>query len=129
MVGDVKVGKSQILNRYIYNSFEHFYAGTLSVDFGLKRVKINDLLIHVQIWDIAGLKNFIGIAISYYFLSTIAICVIDINDERALIMAQKWITDIKNKAFLKNGDNIPIILLCNKVCNILYIFVETQSNR
>lgn len=66
ILGDPGVGKTNILQRYINNTFSHQYQCTLAVDFFAKTLKIKDFNVRVQFWDTAGQERFNTISQTYY---------------------------------------------------------------
>ena len=60
LIGDPSVGKTSFVNRYTNDEFRNDYKGTVGVDFALKVVHLsNDVVIKLQLWDIAGENKFI----------------------------------------------------------------------
>ena len=58
LIGDPSVGKTSFVNRYTNDEFRTDYKGTVGVDFALKVVHLtNDIVIKLQLWDIAGQDN------------------------------------------------------------------------
>lgn len=114
VIGDVATGKTSIIQRYVYKTFDENHQATLGVDFSLKRVRVEDTQLNVQMWDIAGQERFIGLAPTYYKHAVAAIVVFDITNKNTLDNAAKWKADVDDKVFLRNGDNIPVVLFANK---------------
>lgn len=115
VIGDVATGKTSFIQRYVYKTFDEHHHATLGVDFALKRVRIDNTLVNVQLWDIAGQERFIGLAPTYYRHAVGAIVVFDITQVGTLENSKKWKADVDDKVLLRNGDNIPVVLLANKV--------------
>ena len=80
-----------------------------------KHVRVDDMTLKVQLWDIAGQDRFIGLAPTYYRHAVAAIVAFDITNASSLQNARKWKIDVDDKVFLRNGDNIPVVLFANKV--------------
>ena len=51
-----------------------------------------------------------------------AIVAFDITKATSLENARKWKLDVDDKVFLRNGDNIPVVLFANKVILFCYFF-------
>jgi len=125
VIGDVATGKTSIIQKYVYKTFAEHHHATLGVDFALKRVRVEDTLLNVQLWDIAGQERFIGLAPTYYKHAVAAIVVFDISKIQTLESAKKWKADVDDKVFLRNGDNIPVVLFANK----WDLVEENEANR
>ena len=55
VIGDLGVGKTSFIKRYVHQFFSVHYRATIGVDFALKVINWNeDTLIRLQLWDIAG---------------------------------------------------------------------------
>jgi Ras-related protein Rab-32 len=115
VIGDVATGKTSIIQRYVYKTpFDEQHRPTLGVDFALKRVRVEETLLNVQLWDIAGQERFIGLAPAYYKHAVAALVVFDITRKETLAKSADWKRDVDDKVFLRNGDNIPVVLFANK---------------
>lgn len=56
VIGDLGVGKTSIIKRYVHQIFSQHYRATIGVDFALKVLQWDgDTVIRLQLWDIAGL--------------------------------------------------------------------------
>lgn len=55
VIGDLGVGKTSIIKRYVHQIFSQHYRATIGVDFALKVLQWDgDTVIRLQLWDIAG---------------------------------------------------------------------------
>jgi len=88
------------------------------VDFALKRVRVNNTDINVQLWDIAGQERFSGLSRIFYTHAVAAIIVYDLFQRDSFDAVIKWKKDIDAKVFLPSGAKIPVLLLGNK-CDLL----------
>lgn len=58
VLGDLGVGKTSVIKRYVHQIFSQHYRATIGVDFALKVLQWDhDTVIRLQLWDIAGLFN------------------------------------------------------------------------
>ena len=110
VIGDSGVGKSNILLRYIYNSFSEEFKTTVGVEFGAKNIEIEKKIFRIQIWDTAGQENFRSIARAYYKNSVCACIVYDISNRSSFENIQMWIDDC-TKQTLKS---VLLVLIGNK---------------
>jgi small GTP-binding protein len=53
-VGDVGVGKTSIISRFITGHFNPNHDYTVGIEFGDKKITINNRIVKLQIWDTAG---------------------------------------------------------------------------
>merc|ERR1712113_510786 len=115
VIGDHNTGKTLIVRRYVYKQFDEYSVeATIGMDIASKHVRVDDMTLKVQLWDIAGQDRFIGLAPTYYRHAVAAIVAFDITNASSLQNAKKWKTDVDDKVFLRNGDNIPVVLFANK---------------
>jgi Ras-related protein Rab-1A len=54
LVGESGVGKSCLLLRYTDETFSNTFISTIGVDFKMKKIRLNDRNVKLQIWDTAG---------------------------------------------------------------------------
>ena len=110
IIGDSGVGKSNILGRYLTNTFKQDTKSTVGVEFGSKKVTVNDVNIKLQIWDTAGQERYRAITSAYYKGSKGCFIVYDITSTQTFEDVEKWYEEIN-----KSGDKgISIVLVGNK---------------
>ncbi|KAI8067657.1 P-loop containing nucleoside triphosphate hydrolase protein [Gilbertella persicaria] len=118
VVGDLGTGKTSIIRRYVHNIFSSNYKSTIGVDFALKVIQWeNDLIVRLQLWDIAGQERFGNMTRVYYKEALGAIVVYDISRPQTFEGVTKWKNDIDTKVALPDawgGGQIPVILMANK---------------
>ena len=110
IIGDSGVGKSNILLRYIYNSFSEEFKTTVGVEFGAKNIEIDKKVYRIQIWDTAGQENFRSIARAYYKNSVCACVVYDISKHSSFEDIQVWIDDCTKQT----AKSVLLFLIGNK---------------
>ncbi len=54
IVGDVGVGKTSLISRFITGQFNPNHDLTVGIEFGDKKIAVNNRTIKLQIWDTAG---------------------------------------------------------------------------
>ncbi len=110
LIGDSGVGKSNILSRYLTDTFTYDSKATVGVEFGSKSMEIEGNKIKMQIWDTAGQERYKSITNAYYKGAKGALLVFDLTKKTSFENVDKWIVDLKT-----NGDEqISIILIGNK---------------
>ena len=58
VLGDMDVGKTSIMRRFIDNSFPNQHISTIGIEFGLKEMIIDDKRVQIQMWDRAEEEPF-----------------------------------------------------------------------
>lgn len=110
IIGDSFVGKTNILSKYLHNTFTQDTKATVGVEFGSKNVTIDNNFIKAQIWDTAGQERYKSITNAYYKGSKGAFVVYDITKKETFINVDKWISDIQ----ANSNSNLSIVLIGNK---------------
>ena len=111
IIGDSSVGKSNILLRYVHNSFNPEFLTTIGVEFGAKNIEINKKIFRIQIWDTAGQENFRSITRAYYKNSVCAIVAYDITKRTSFENVQEWIDEVRSQS----PKQILLVLVGNKI--------------
>jgi Ras-related protein Rab-11A len=110
IIGDSSVGKSNIMSRYLKNEFSLDSKATVGVEFGAKKLELEEYSIKAQIWDTAGQERYKSIANVYYKGAKGAFVVYDITRMESFVNVDKWINELQNNG----GRDILIILIGNK---------------
>uniref|UniRef100_UPI00398EA36E ras-related protein Rab-32a n=1 Tax=Pristiophorus japonicus TaxID=55135 RepID=UPI00398EA36E len=115
VIGELGVGKTSLIKRYIHQLFSHNYRATIGVDFALKVLNWDpNTLIRLQLWDIAGQERFGNMTRVYYKEAVGAFVVFDISRRSTFDAVLKWKSDLDSKVKLPDGKPIPAVLLANK---------------
>ncbi|XP_074548957.1 ras-related protein Rab-32 [Halichoeres trimaculatus] len=115
VIGDLGVGKSSIILRYVNKRFDGGYKSSIGVDFALKTIEWDpSTVVRLQLWDIAGQERFKKMSRVYYKGAMGALVVFDITDSSTLEAAAEWKKDLDSKLCLDSGTPIPAVLLANK---------------
>ncbi|MHA1943754.1 MAG: Rab family GTPase [Candidatus Thorarchaeota archaeon] len=109
-LGDGAVGKTSLVGRYVYDSFEGDYLATIGTDIHIKMVRVGDTVVKLVIWDIAGQDNFAQLRRAYYMNASGAFFVFDTTRDETIARVDEWL----NALFTVTG-KIPLVLLENKV--------------
>lgn len=113
VVGDIAVGKSSIISRFIDNTFMPNHEYTVGVEFASKDITINNKTIKLQIWDTAGQEEFKAMTRSYYRSSAAALVVFDLTRKDTFRNVQRWVEDVKN-----NSHKDVILVLVGNKCDM-----------
>ena len=112
ILGDMSVGKTSFLTRYVDNTFDNFTLNTIGVDYVLKNVQMEDgSIVKLQIWDTAGQERFNSISKTYYRGAHAIVLLFSVVDKKSFGNAQKWLSQIKEEV----NEKVPIILVGNKI--------------
>ncbi|XP_043744348.1 ras-related protein Rab-32 [Cervus elaphus] len=115
VIGELGVGKTSIIKRYVHQLFSQHYRATIGVDFALKVLNWDSrTLVRLQLWDIAGQERFGNMTRVYYKEAVGAFVVFDISRGSTFDAVLKWKSDLDSKVHLPNGSPIPAVLLANK---------------
>lgn len=111
LVGDVSVGKTSVIERFVNNNFKDDYTCTIQAEQKTKIInEDSNTLIRMDIWDTAGQEKFRSLTRQYYRDSQGAILVFDITNKTTFDSLKTWIDDIKDYS----DKDIPIIIVGNK---------------
>ena len=108
-LGDSKVGKTNMIYRFVENKYSDEILVTLGFDIKTKIIKIMNKNILVKIYDTAGQERFNAVTKSLFQKVQGIILVYDISNEESFNNINFWISQI-NDNFL----NIKCILAGNK---------------
>jgi small GTP-binding protein len=108
-LGDGSVGKTALVRRFCENRFEESRVMTIGVDFQIKEMVIEDRLIKLSIWDVAGQDRFQFVRETFYRGSQAAALVYDCSKPETFHHLDRWVAEIR--AF---APRVPFILVANK---------------
>lgn len=109
-LGEQSVGKTSLITRFMYDSFDHTYQATIGIDFLSKTMYLEDRTVRLQLWDTAGQERFRSLIPSYIRDSTVAVVVYDITNVNSFNQTNKWIDDVR----AERGNDVIIMLVGNK---------------
>ena len=96
-LGDIYVGKTSIINQFMYETFDNNYQATIGIDFLSKTIHIGDAPMRLQLWDTAGQERFRSLIPNYIRDSSAAIIVFDLTNSSSFTSLDKWIEDVRNE--------------------------------
>ena len=79
ILGDLSVGKSSIITRFVHDKFEDFVSSTIGAAFISKKITIDDKIIKLDFWDTAGQERYRSLIPMYYRDAAVVIIVYDIT--------------------------------------------------
>ena len=106
--GNVAVGKTSIIERYINGSFQEKYNSTIQAEYKTKIINEDEnTSLRLNIWDTAGQEKFKSITRQFYRDSHGAIIVFDLTKKDTFDDVNNWIKEIKNNG---NTDTVIMVL-------------------
>ena len=140
VLGDSGVGKTNIIHRYITDTFSTETKATIGVEFFIKTFRVNNDIIKLEIWDTAGQERYKSITSAYYKGSKGALLVYDITRYPTFENLEKWMNEINekvkgslkmmiigNKSDLKDERQVSTETALEKAKNLNIPFMETSA--
>ena len=109
-LGEQAVGKTSIITRFMYDTFDNNYQATIGIDFLSKTMYLDDRTVRLQLWDTAGQERFRSLIPSYIRDSSVAVVVFDVTNKTSFANCDKWIEDVR----AERGGDVIILLVGNK---------------
>ncbi|KAI8875295.1 ras-domain-containing protein [Backusella circina FSU 941] len=109
-LGEQSVGKTSLITRFMYDTFDSTYQATIGIDFLSKTMYLEDKTVRLQLWDTAGQERFRSLIPSYIRDSSVAIIVYDISNRESFLSTSKWIEDVR----AERGNEAIVVLVGNK---------------
>jgi Ras-related protein Rab-6A len=110
-LGEQSVGKTSIITKFMYDSFDTAYQATVGIDFLSKTMYLSDKTVRLQLWDTAGQERFRSLIPAYIRDSSVAVVVYDVTNQESFHQTTKWINDVR----IERGDAVIVFLVGNKV--------------
>lgn len=114
LVGDVAVGKTSLIKRFVQDSFDDRYIATVGTKVTKKTVDVMwkgvPATLDMMVWDIMGEKGFRALLRDAYFegaQGVLAVC--DLTRKETFYDLNNWVTMVR-----KQVGNVPIVFLGNK---------------
>jgi len=109
-LGEQSVGKTSLITRFMYDSFDNTYQATIGIDFLSKTMYLEDRTVRLQLWDTAGQERFRSLIPSYIRDSSVAVVVYDVTNKKTFENTRKWVDDVRGE----RGNDVIIVLVGNK---------------
>jgi small GTP-binding protein len=111
LLGDLGVGKSSIIIRYVNDVFNEAHLSTLGASFFQKLIRVSDgIILKLGIWDTAGQERFNTLARMYYRQTQAALILYDVSNERSLENCENWVNELR-----RTEENCILCLVANKI--------------
>jgi Ras-related protein Rab-6A len=89
-IGNTAVGKTSIINQFVYGATTAQHQPTVGIDFFAKVVTVGDAPIRLQLWDTAGQEKFHSLIPTYIRTSSVALLVYDITNRQTFDDLKQW---------------------------------------
>jgi len=109
-LGEQSVGKTSLITRFMYDTFDNTYQATIGIDFLSKTMYLDDRTVRLQLWDTAGQERFRSLIPSYIRDSSVAVVVYDVTNAKTFEQTRKWVDDVRSE----RGNDVIIVLVGNK---------------
>lgn len=110
-IGNSAVGKTSIINQYMYDSTSAEHQPTVGIDFFAKTLNVDGKSVRMQIWDTAGQEKFNSLIPNYIRDSTVAVMVFDLSNRDSFDQLEKWhkmVSDIANPKLIIVGNKCDL---------------------
>lgn len=108
VIGDIGSGKTSLIKRLLYNSFDSYVKPTVGVDFGNKTC---DNGINFRFWELSSGSGFLEIRKHFYIDSNIVILCYDCTNINSFNNLERWVFELKKY-------NMCVIIAATKIDNI-----------
>ncbi|AFR98277.1 GTP-binding protein ryh1 [Cryptococcus neoformans] len=106
-LGEQSVGKTSLITRFMYDTFDNTYQATIGIDFLSKTMYLEDRTLgKLQL----SIERFRSLIPSYIRDSSVAVIVYDITNRTSFQNTSKWVDDVRNE----RGQDVIIVLVGNK---------------
>ena len=124
LIGNVSVGKSSIIKRFINNEFNNTYICTVGTELSKKSLLIEEnKLINLFIWDTCGQERFRTVTRQYYRDTEAILLVFDLTNEKSFNDLYSWLEEAINYI---NISKCLFFLIGNKVDETDKICVKNE---
>jgi len=97
LIGEISVGKTSLMRRFVHRSFANDTKGTIGADFMVKEIREGDKIITLQIWDTAGGERFQSLGRAFYRGADCCIIVFDCARPETFEKVEKYREEFKRK--------------------------------
>ena len=119
VVGNPRVGKTSIINRFVHDQFSDTEKVSKTVQIHRKTVKIETVpdqnkWVQLHVWDTLGQERFMSMAPLFFRKAIAAFLVFDCTDRASFEALDTWFQQISN-----NIDSRVIIMMLGNKCDLL----------
>ena len=98
LLGEMKVGKTNLINTLIGNTFNENEESTIASTFSVKKISVMGKVYSIQIWDTIGQEKLRNLTQLFYNNSKIVIFVYDITRKQSFNeIRDYWVNNVEEK--------------------------------
>lgn len=110
LLGDASVGKTSLLCRYLFNTFQAELLSTIGLVNSIKDFTFDDRIFKVNFFDTAGQERYNSLCGSWLHKSNGVMLIFDITNEDSFHRIKYWLHQIQQYL----DQDIPKVLIANK---------------
>mgnify|MGYP001100775730 FL=1 len=111
-IGDPECGKSCIIKRYCEGRFVQRYISTIGVDYGVKKLNIQNRKIAVNFFDLSGARDYNEIRKEFYKDSQGVLLVFEVTDKSTFNNLVKWEREARSSGL--SLSDVDVVVCGNK---------------
>jgi len=109
LVGDVGVGKTSLILRFVENTYDENTISTISFDHKQKSVTVQKKTLTLHLWDTAGQERFGNITSSVYRKAKGVAYVYDVTREESFENLKQWMEEVNRNYNEVDTSNVVIV--------------------
>ena len=110
-LGNISVGKTSIILRYLNDTFKEDHKMTIGIDMQTINVEYYNHIAQLIFWDSAGQERFQSMTKNYYKNSDVLLLIFDVMDNKSFSQLETWLNGIiENKV-----QHALVYLIANKI--------------
>ncbi|OUT22517.1 hypothetical protein CAS74_002256 [Pichia kudriavzevii] len=133
-LGDQSVGKTSLITRFMYNTFDTHYSATVGIDFLSKTMYLDGgnsgedgpRTVRLQLWDTAGQERFRALIPSYIRDSHVAIIVYDVSNRGSFESVRRWCQYVHEERAMMPDEGAA---LCEELGCALFFETSSRSGQ
>ena len=111
IIGDMAVGKTSIIRRFVENKFLKDYRATIGLNVTTHKIDLYENEVVFSLFDVGSQESFKRFRKTYYQGAQAAFIVFDLTNRKSFINVENWYNELKQ--FI-NKRHIPIVVVGNK---------------
>eukprot|EP00239_Pterosperma_sp_CCMP1384_P012032 CAMPEP_0197865030 /NCGR_PEP_ID=MMETSP1438-20131217/43430_1 /TAXON_ID=1461541 /ORGANISM="Pterosperma sp., Strain CCMP1384" /LENGTH=250 /DNA_ID=CAMNT_0043483433 /DNA_START=443 /DNA_END=1195 /DNA_ORIENTATION=- len=124
-MGDAGTGKSCLIKRYCEEKFVQKYIGTIGVDYGVKAVKMGNVDVRVNLWDLAGSSDYFEVRNEFYRDAQGCLLVYDVTSRASFEALDAWIQEGQRYG----AENAVVVVAGNKTDQSRRVISENEGRQ